>query len=31
MLTHGRYLRYIEFIRKWQTKLVDAWKVPQIH
>ena len=30
-LLHGRYLRYIYFVRRWQTKLLDTWKVPQIH
>ena len=30
-LTHGRYLRYTDFVRRWQTKLLDTWKVPQIH
>ena len=28
---HGTYLRYIDFVRRWQTKLLDTWKVPQIH
>ena len=30
-LIHGRYLRYIDFVRRWQTKLLDTWKVPQIY
>ena len=31
MLIHGRYLRYIDFVRRWQTKLVDTRKVPETH
>ena len=30
-LIHERYLRYIDFVRRWQTKLLETRKVPQIH
>ena len=31
VLIHGRYLRYIDFFRRWQTTRLDTRKVPQKH